>query len=170
MRQRVMIAIAMSFFPKLLIADEPTTALDVTIQAQILDLMKDIKKKYNMSILLITHDLRIVAGIADRICVMYGGKIVEFGTVEKIYQNPSHPYTKALLQSLPTLDMDRDKELIPIPGNPPLLSIHSAQCAKGCLFAPRCKDKMQVCTAKTPPVVSLNDEQSAACWLHAKEK
>ena len=121
MRQRVVIAIALACNPKVLIADEPTTALDVTIQAQILELMKDLQKKFNTSIIFITHDLGVVANVADRVAVMYAGKIVEVGTVDEIFYNPKHPYTWGLISSMPSLDDDDEQELFAIPGTPPNL-------------------------------------------------
>lgn len=165
MRQRVMIAIALLFSPKLLIADEPTTALDVTIQAQILDLMKKIQGRIKTSIILITHDLGIVAGMADRVLVMYAGKIVESGSVASIFANPTHPYTQALLRSLPRLDMDRNKKLIPIEGTPP----HPLKRAPGCSFAPRCAKAMQICELQPPPIFSPEKNQHVACWLEKKK-
>lgn len=161
MRQRVMIAIAMISSPKLLIADEPTTALDVTIQAQILELMKSIQKKMKMAILLITHDLRIVAGMADRVLVMYRGQIVETGSVESIFYSPSHPYTEALLHSLPNLDMDKSKELFSISGFPP----HATEKREGCLFAPRCSKLHSPCLTKVPKLLPIDQNQDSACLL-----
>lgn len=156
MRQRVMIAIALACEPKLIIADEPTTALDVTIQAQILDLMKEIQQKTGTSIILITHDLGIVAGMCDRVLVMYGGEIVERGTVEQIFKNPFHPYTQGLLRSVPRLDLDKEKELIPIYGTPPNL----LQPPKGCSFCARCEHAMRICKTTKPP-----SKEGVACWL-----
>jgi len=161
MRQRIMIAIAMVSSPKLLIADEPTTALDVTIQAQILALMKSIQREVKMAILLITHDLRVVAGMADRVLVMYGGRIVESGGVEDVFYSPAHPYTQALLRSLPLPEMDKNKELLSILGFP---ARGQALC-EGCLFAPRCSKKLPICTLKTPPLIQVSDkEHFSACW------
>jgi oligopeptide transport system ATP-binding protein len=161
MRQRVMIAIALACNPKLLIADEPTTALDVTIQAQILELMKDLKNKINTSIILITHDLGVVAGLASRVIVMYGGKIIETGTVEEVYYNPQHPYTWGLLKSVPRLDAAHKGKLIPIKGTPPDL----LNPPKGCGFAPRCEYCMQICTEQKPEYTHLKDGHQVACWL-----
>lgn len=144
MRQRVVIAIALACNPKLLIADEPTTALDVTIQAQILDLMKDLQKKMEMSIILITHDLGVVAEMAQRVIVMYGGTVVETGTVFDIFENPKHPYTWGLLRSIPNLHDKEKKRLIPIEGSPPDLF----SPPKGCPFAPRCPYAMEICVEK----------------------
>lgn len=161
MRQRVMIAIALACNPKLLIADEPTTALDVTIQAQILELMKDLKDKINTSIILITHDLGVVAGLCSRVIVMYGGKIVESGNIEDIYYNPKHPYTWGLLKSVPRLDATKKGKLIPIQGTPPDL----LNPPKGCRFAPRCNYCMKICNEQKPEITTINDGHQAACWL-----
>ena len=161
MRQRVMIAIALACEPKLLIADEPTTALDVTIQAQILELMMDLKKKLNMSIILITHDLGVVAGICDRIAVMYAGKVVEVGTTDEVFYNPSHEYTKGLLQSVPNLYEQEHKKLIPIDGQP----VDMLNPPLGCPFAPRCRSCMKICLNHMPDYSRLNDDHSSACWL-----
>lgn len=160
MRQRVMIAIALSCNPKILIADEPTTALDVTIQAQILDLLKDIQKKMNTAIILITHDLGVVANTADRVAVMYGGKIVETGTVDEIFYNPKHPYTWGLLSSMPKLH-DIKEELESIPGSPPDLK----DPPKGCPFVTRCPYAMKVCNQHMPNYEQVSDKQRTACWL-----
>lgn len=164
MRQRVVIAIALACSPKLLIADEPTTALDVTIQAQILDLMKEIQKKMQMSIILITHDLGIVAGMCDRVIVMYGGQIVERGTVEQIYNTPCHPYTRGLLRSIPRLDMDKQKELVPIYGTPPNL----LNPPKGCAFCARCDQAMRICQSTSPPKFEVDEKHEVACWQKRK--
>ncbi|TXK77145.1 ABC transporter ATP-binding protein [Paenibacillus sp. N3.4] len=161
MRQRVMIAIALACSPKLLIADEPTTALDVTIQAQIIDLMKTISKKMDSSIILITHDLGVVADMADRVVVMYAGKIVEQGTVDEIFYDPQHPYTWGLLRSVPRLDTKSNEELVPIPGTPPDLFAPP----KGCAFAARCPYAMQVCLGEDPDHTTLSETHSSACWL-----
>ncbi|MGY0692195.1 ABC transporter ATP-binding protein [Virgibacillus sp. FSP13] len=160
MRQRVMIAIALSCRPKILIADEPTTALDVTIQAQIMDLMKDLQNKFGTSIILITHDLGVVANMAQRVAVMYGGKVVETGTCEEIFYQPKHPYTWGLLQSIPRLELE-DEELMAIKGTPPNL----ANPPKGCPFAPRCPYVMEICTEEMPDHHSISDTQGTACWL-----
>lgn len=162
MRQRVMIAMALSSSPKLLIADEPTTALDVTIQAQIMDLLQEIKEKTNTAIILITHDLGVVASMADRVAVMYAGKIVENGTAEDIFYRPSHPYTKALLKSLPTTDMSRSERLVSIPGTPPDL----INPPLGCGFASRCESCMKICQTQIPEVYTVGEEHRSACWLH----
>ncbi len=161
MRQRVMIAMALSCAPKLLIADEPTTALDVTIQAQIMDLLQEIKEKTNTAIILITHDLGVVASMADRVAVMYAGKIVETGTAEDIFYHPSHPYTKALLKSLPTTDMDRSIRLVSIAGTPPDL----LNPPIGCGFASRCDNCMKICQTELPPQFAVEKNHQAACWL-----
>lgn len=163
MRQRVMIAMALSCNPKLLIADEPTTALDVTIQAQIMQLMRKIKEETGTAIILITHDLGVVATLADNVAVMYAGKIVEHGTAEDIFYRPSHPYTEALLKSLPTIDTDRDAQLVSIPGTPPDLYAPP----EGCEFASRCSYCMKICKEQVPPTQTLNDGHTASCWrLH----
>lgn len=160
MRQRAMIAIALSCNPKILIADEPTTALDVTIQAQILELMRDLQEKTGTAIILITHDLGVVANTASRVAVMYGGKIVETGNVDEIFFNPRHPYTWGLLGSMPRLD-SRGEELQVIPGSPPDL----AEPPKGCPFVARCPYAMKVCKNQMPAYTSLSDTQKTACWL-----
>lgn len=164
MRQRIMIAIALACNPDLLIADEPTTALDVTIQAQVLDLMKDLQKKTQSSIILITHDLGVVAETADKVIVMYGGMVVERGTVNEIFMNPSHPYTWGLLESIPETDSPEKKRLVPIEGSPPDLFSPPA----GCPFAPRCKYAMAVCESHMPPDFEMEKEHTARCWLHDK--
>lgn len=161
MRQRVMIAMALLCNPKLLIADEPTTALDVTIQAQILELMKELKSKINTSIILITHDLGVVAGLCTRIVVMYGGHVVETGNVHDIFANPKHPYTWGLLKSVPRLDSENRSKLIPIPGTPPDL----LNPPKGCGFAARCPYAMKVCLEQKPEITKISEIHQAACWL-----
>lgn len=165
MRQRAMIAMALSCNPKLLIADEPTTALDVTIQAQIMDLMADIKKELGTAIILITHDLGVVASLADRVAVMYAGKIVESGHSKDIFYAPKHPYTRALLKSLPQVDTDRSEKLVSIPGTPPDL----INPPKGCGFASRCESCMKICREKQPPLYDLGDQHTASCWLLHKD-
>ena len=168
MRQRAIIAIALACNPKLLIADEPTTALDVTIQAQILELMQEIQRKMGTSIVLITHDLGIVAGMCNRVLVMYGGQIVEHGNVEQIYTSPRHPYTHGLLRSVPRLDMDKGKELIPIYGTPPNL-LHPPV---GCSFCPRCEYAMHICKKECPLLEPLEaaNQHYVACWLKRKNE
>ena len=162
MRQRAMIAMALSCEPKLLIADEPTTALDVTIQAQILELMKDLKNKLDTSIILITHDLGVVADVCARIIVMYGGIILEEGRSEDIFYNPKHPYTLGLLKSIPKLADKEDKErLIPIPGSPPDL----LKPPKGCPFAARCEYAMKICIDKMPEYTYVKEDHRSMCWL-----
>ena len=161
MRQRAMIAIALACNPKLLIADEPTTALDVTIQAQILDLMKELTQKIDTSIILITHDLGVAANIAERIIVMYAGKVVESGAIDDIFYNPQHPYTWGLLKSVPRLDSGHKEELIPIIGTPPDLF----SPPKGCAFAARCKYSMKVCYMLQPEMNEISEGHNAACWL-----
>ncbi|WP_243291342.1 ABC transporter ATP-binding protein [Bacillus sp. FJAT-47783] len=161
MRQRAMIAISLACNPKLLIADEPTTALDVTIQAQILELMKDLQKKMETSIIFITHDLGVVANVADRVAVMYAGKIVEIGTVDEIFYNPKHPYTWGLLASMPSLDNDDKSELAAIPGSPPDLT----NPPKGDAFAPRNPYAMKIDFEQEPPMFKISDTHYAATWL-----
>jgi oligopeptide transport system ATP-binding protein len=162
MRQRAMIAIALACNPKLLIADEPTTALDVTIQAQIIDLMKDLQKELNTAIILITHDLGVVADMAQRILVMYAGKIIESGSLEDIFYRPQHPYTWGLLKSVPRLDAKQKEELMPIDGTPPDLFAPPA----GCGFAARCEYCMSICKEKQPEFLQVGEGHSAACWLN----
>ena len=161
-RQRVMIAIALSCSPKLLIADEPTTALDVTIQAQILELLNALRKKSDMSIALITHDLSIVAGLADRVLVMYAGEIVEEATTRELFKNPKHPYTQRLLQSLPRPDLHLERRLKAIKGHPPSLT----QIKNHCSFCKRCKKAMNICALQQPPLFEVGNEHHAACWLY----
>ncbi|GIN39142.1 MULTISPECIES: ABC transporter ATP-binding protein [Heyndrickxia] len=160
MRQRVVIAIALACNPKVLIADEPTTALDVTIQGQILDLMKELQKKVDTSIIFITHDLGVVANVADRVAVMYGGKIVEVGTVDEIFYNPKHPYTWGLISSMPSLDAT-EEELYAIPGTPPDL----LNPPKGDAFAPRNPYALKIDYEKEPPMFKISDTHYAATWL-----
>ncbi|MGE5573509.1 MAG: ABC transporter ATP-binding protein [Bacillota bacterium] len=161
MRQRVMIAIALSCSPKLLIADEPTTGLDVTIQAQILDLMKSLQTRMNTSIILITHDLGVVSKLADRIVVMYAGKVAEAGSSEDIFYDAQHPYTQALLKSVPRLHEEVRRDLLAIPGTPPDLFVPP----KGCAFAPRCGYAMRVCLDHQPGTFPAGDNHAVACWL-----
>jgi oligopeptide transport system ATP-binding protein len=166
MRQRVMIAIALSTNPDLLIADEPTTALDVTIQAQILDLMRALSREFGSSVILITHDLGVVAGMADRVAVMYAGYVVETGTLNEIFYRGQHPYTHMLLQSIPRLDQERGQPLKPIPGSPPdLLTL-----GPGCPFVPRCPNALPICRQQMPPLDPVGaGSQLAACWNPVKE-
>ncbi len=161
MRQRVMIAMALLCQPQMLIADEPTTALDVTIQAQILRLMGDLKQEMNTSIVMITHDLGVVAGLCDRVLVMYGGRIVEAGPVREIFYAPKHPYTRGLLASMPRLDEKGETHLNSIPGQPPNLQ----HLPKGCAFHPRCPKAEERCKAAPPPLRRVANEQLSACIL-----
>ena len=161
MRQRAMIAMALICRPKLLIADEPTTALDVTIQAQILELMKTLQQKENTSIIFITHNLGVVAEICDKVSVMYAGKIVEQGNVTT-YSMPKHPYTKALLASMPRLDEEKQERLIPIEGTP----IDLLDPPKGCNFGPRCSECRKICLSHKPPFAEVGEGHISACWLH----
>jgi len=161
MRQRAMIAIALACQPDVLIADEPTTALDVTIQAQILELMKELREKVKTSIILITHDLGVVADVCSRVVVMYGGLIMEEGTTEQIFYNPKHPYTMGLIKSIPRLDLAEKQRLIPIDGTPPDLLKPPA----GCPFAARCEFCMQICLDQQPPYQSAEEGHRAMCWL-----
>jgi oligopeptide transport system ATP-binding protein len=161
MRQRVMIATALSCGPKLLIADEPTTALDVTIQAQILELMNDLKNRVNTSIIIITHDLGVIAEVCDHIVVMYGGKIMEKGTEKDIFYDPLHPYTVGLQKSIPKIHQGERARLVPIKGSPPDL-LHPP---KGCPFAARCPHAMQVCLEQAPPTYRVSPTHTSACWL-----
>ena len=161
MRQRVMIAMSLICEPKLIIADEPTTALDVTIQAQILDLMKDLKSKLDTSIILITHDLGVVADLCSRINVMYGGLIVEEGTTEDIFYRGRHPYTWGLLRSVPNPKSELKEKLVPIEGQPPDL----LKPPIGCPFTARCDYAMKICKEKQPPLFEISNGHRAACWL-----
>ena len=164
MRQRVMIAMALACRPKLLIADEPTTALDVTIQAQILELMMELKDKLGMAIIMITHDLGIVASMCDRIAVMYAGRIVETGTCDEIFYHPKHEYTKGLLESIPRLDSTKHEKLIPIEGNP----VDLLNPPEGCEFAPRCKNCMKICLRENPPRTDFSETHYAHCFMNQK--
>ncbi len=162
MRQRIMIAIALSCNPKLILADEPTTALDVTIQAQILELMKDLSRRFGVAMLIITHNLGVVARYADRVNVMYAGKMIEQGTAREVYANPRHPYTLGLLRSVPRLDEPRKSKLKPIDGQPPDLT----QLPAGCSFAPRCAFKIDRCTRELPPLKTVGGPSHlSACWV-----
>lgn len=160
MRQRVMIALALSCNPKLLIADEPTTALDVTIQAQILNLIKKLNRQFGMTTMLITHDLGVVATVCDKVAVMYGGLIMEYGTADEIFYHPRHPYTMGLLGSIPHVDGGEKRRLIPIDGTPPDL----INPPKGCPFSTRCKYCMNVCTREQPPYFA-EDKHRTMCWM-----
>ena len=166
MRQRAMIAMTLSCEPKLLIADEPTTALDVTIQAQILTLIKELKTKIQSAIILITHDLGIISDLCDEVIVMYGGKIVEHGSIDDIFYRPAHPYTSGLLRCLPRLDSDDKEPLIPIEGTP----VDQLMLPAGCAFAPRCERCMKVCMSHVPPEFVMGEGHTSACWLHALDQ
>ena len=163
MRQRVMIAMALACEPDILIADEPTTALDVTIQAQILELMQSLQKKLGMAIVMVTHDLGVIADMCDEIIVMYGGRVCERGTAEDIFYRPHHEYTKGLLRSIPNVDRIGEK-LIPIPGTP----INLLNMPKGCAFCPRCEEAMKICIEEQPPEMQMPDGHFASCWLNVK--
>ncbi|MCH7889666.1 MAG: ABC transporter ATP-binding protein [Proteobacteria bacterium] len=160
MRQRVMIAMALCCEPELIIADEPTTALDVTIQAQILELMKDLTRRLGVALIIITHNLGVVARYADRVHVMYAGKIIEQGTARQIYHEPGHPYTIGLLHSVPRLDQPRKEKLAPIEGQPPDL----ARLDEGCAFRPRCRYAVERCATEIPPLEDMGDGHYSACW------
>ncbi len=164
MRQRVMIAMALACEPDILIADEPTTALDVTIQAQILDLMRDLQKKLGMAIILITHDLGVVAQMCDEVIVMYAGSICEQGTADEIFYNPKHEYTKGLMRSIPTADT-AGKKLQPITGTP----IDLLNMPKGCPFAPRCENAMKICLSERAERMLINEDHASACWMNVRE-
>ena len=166
MRQRVMIAMGLICHPQLLIADEPTTALDVTIQAQILELMKDLQKKTKMGIIFITHNLGVVAEICDKVSVMYAGRIVEQGPVDDIFYKTGHPYTQGLLRSMPRVDADSYERLIPIEGSP----VDMLNPPEGCPFAPRCEHAMKICLQKMPPYVELGEGHRSACWLRVQDQ
>ena len=165
MRQRVMIAMALACEPDILIADEPTTALDVTIQAQILELMQSLQKELGMAIIMITHDLGVVAQMCDEVIVMYAGSICEQGTADEIFYNPKHEYTKGLIRSIPTVDNDGEK-LQPISGTP----IDLLNMPAGCPFAPRCENAMKICLHQRCPRMQINADHQAACWVTAKEE
>lgn len=164
MRQRVMIAMALACEPDILIADEPTTALDVTIQAQILELMQDLQKKFGMAVILVTHDLGVIADMCDNIVVMYGGRFCERGTAAEIFYNPKHEYTKALLRSIPNAG-NMKKKLIPIGGTP----INMLNLPKGCAFCPRCESAMKICLEEVPQEMVINENHYASCWMNVKE-
>ncbi len=164
MRQRVMIAMALACEPDILIADEPTTALDVTIQAQILELMQDLQKKLGMAIIMVTHDLGVIASMCDEILVMYGGRVCERGTADDIFYRPAHEYTKGLLRSIPRKDNMKER-LVPIGGTP----INLLNMPKGCAFCPRCDAAMKVCLEETPQEIRLSDSHLASCWMNIKK-
>lgn len=164
MRQRVMIAMALACEPDILIADEPTTALDVTIQAQILELMQDLQKKLGMAIIMVTHDLGVIASMCDEILVMYGGRVCERGTADDIFYRPAHEYTKGLLRSIPRKDNMKER-LVPIGGTP----INLLNMPKGCAFCPRCDAAMKVCLEETPQEICLSDSHLASCWMNIKK-
>jgi oligopeptide/dipeptide ABC transporter ATP-binding protein len=165
MRQRMMIAMALSCEPSLILADEPTTALDVTIQAQILELMKDLSRRLGVAMLIITHNLGVVARYADRVNVMYAGRIIERGTARELYGRPRHPYTLGLLRSVPRLDEPRRARLAPIDGQPPDLT----RLPPGCAFAPRCAFRVERCTHEVPPLEPVSDTgHVSACWESAR--
>ena len=163
MRQRVMIAMALACEPDILIADEPTTALDVTIQAQILELIQSLQKKLGMAVILVTHDLGVIADMCDNIIVMYGGRICERGTAREIFYNPKHEYTRGLLRSIPNVSNMKQK-LVPIAGTP----INMLNLPKGCAFCPRCDSAMKICLSEVPPELTINEDHKAACWVNVK--
>ena len=163
MRQRVMIAMALACEPDILIADEPTTALDVTIQAQILELIQSLQKKMGMAVILVTHDLGVIADMCDNIIVMYGGRVCERGTAREIFYNPKHEYTKGLLRSIPNVSNMKQK-LIPIAGTP----INMLNLPKGCAFCPRCDSAMKICLSEVPEELTINKDHKAACWMNVK--
>ena len=165
MRQRSVLAVALAADPKILIADEPTTALDVTIQAQILQLLKEIQKQLHTAMIFVSHNLGVVADIADRVAIMYAGKIVEQGLVDDIFYEPAHPYTKGLLRSMPRVDAESYERLIPIEGTP----VDMLNPPEGCPFAPRCEHCMKICLKKMPPYVEVGEKHRSACWLRVQE-
>ena len=164
MRQRVMIAMALACEPDILIADEPTTALDVTIQAQILELIQDLQKKLGMAVILVTHDLGVIAELCDNIIVMYGGRICERGTGSEIFYNPKHEYTKGLLRSIPNVNNMKER-LVPIPGTP----INILNLPKGCPFCARCEQCMKICLEQMPEEIWINENHKASCWMNIKD-
>ena len=164
MRQRVMIAMALACEPDILIADEPTTALDVTIQAQILELMQDLQKKLGLAIIMVTHDLGVIAELCDEIIVMYGGRVCERGTADEIFYNPRHEYTKGLLRSIPSTGRMKER-LVPIAGTP----INMLNMPKGCAFCPRCDEAMKICLDTIPEEISINENHKAACWINIRD-
>ena len=166
MRQRVMIAMSLACSPEVLIADEPTTALDVTIQAQIMDIIKELRTKTNSAIILITHDMGLVSDVCDNVIVMYGGRIVEKGVIDDIFYRPAHPYTIGLIRCLPRLDDDEKKPLVPIEGQP----VDMIEIPDGCAFHERCPNCLENCANEMPPIVEVSPSHFSACWLCAKEK
>ena len=164
MRQRDMIAMALACEPDILIADEPTTALDVTIQAQILDLMKELQEKLGMAIIMVTHDLGVIASMCDEIIVMYGGRVCERGTADDIFYRPAHEYTKGLLRSIPRID-NLNEKLVPIGGTP----INLLNMPAGCAFCPRCDEAMKICLTEVPEELRVSDSHLASCWMNVKE-
>ncbi|MFP3998599.1 MAG: ABC transporter ATP-binding protein [Desulfobacterales bacterium] len=166
MRQRAMIAMGLGCEPGLIIADEPTTALDVTVQAQLLELMKNLTRELSTALIIITHNLGVVARYADRVNVMYAGKIIEKGTARDIYENPRHPYTLGLMASVPKIDQDVKTKLMPIEGQPPDL----ANLPDGCAFYPRCRYAVEKCRLQIPPLESVGGEHEKACWIDVREK
>ena len=164
MRQRDMIAMALACEPDILIADEPTTALDVTIQAQILELMQELQKKLGMAIIMVTHDLGVIASMCDEIIVMYGGRVCERGTADDIFYSPAHEYTKGLLRSIPRVE-NMNQKLIPIGGTP----INLLNMPKGCAFCPRCDEAMKICLSEVPDELRISDSHLASCWMNVKE-
>ena len=165
MRQRVMIAMALACEPDILIADEPTTALDVTIQAQILELMQDLQKKLGMAVILVTHDLGVIADMCDNIIVMYGGRICERGTAREIFYNPKHEYTKGLLRSIPSVN-NMKKKLVPIAGTP----INMLNLPAGCAFCTRCDAAMKICLTEHLDELTINENHKAACWVNIRDR
>jgi oligopeptide transport system ATP-binding protein len=165
MRQRAMIAMGLGCNPRLIIADEPTTALDVTVQAQLLELLKNLTRDFSMALIIITHNLGVVARYADRVNVMYAGKIVEKGSARDIYENPMHPYTIGLMASVPKLDQDVKQKLVPIRGQPPNL----ANVPEGCAFHPRCDYAVEQCRKEMPELVSIGENHERACWVHVQK-
>ena len=163
MRQRVMIAMALACEPDILIADEPTTALDVTIQAQILELMQDLQKKLGMAIIIVTHDLGVIASMCDEIIVMYGGRVCERGTADDIFYRPAHEYTKGLLRSIPS-GSNMKERLVPIGGTP----INMLDLPAGCAFCPRCDFAMKICLREQPPELVVGEGHRASCWMNVK--
>ena len=163
MRQRVMIAMALACEPDILIADEPTTALDVTIQAQILELMQDLQKKLGMAIIIVTHDLGVIASMCDEIIVMYGGRVCERGTADDIFYRPAHEYTKGLLRSIPS-GSNLKERLVPIGGTP----INMLDLPDGCAFCPRCDSAMKICLRELPPELQVGEHHRASCWMNVK--